>query len=232
MSNPRLLAAVAGACYLITHVTSVGAAVLYGGTGFDPDAPLAGRVPVLVGGLLEVVLAVAVVGTAVALYPLLRRHSPATAAGYLGLRTLEASVILVGVVALLPVVARPAVPTGPGLSVDAAWALRLVHDWTFLVGPGLIVPVHTVLLAVCLLRTRLVPRFIPILGIVGGPLVGAMNVAVLFGVTGVVAPAVLPVFAWEIGLASYLLVRGLRTPTSEPDADGVRAQGQAQKSSV
>ncbi len=210
----RSTARLAGVLYFLTHVTSVVAVFRYGGSAFDPNAALADRISVLTGGLLEIVLAVSVAGTGIALYPLIRRYSHGVAAGYLALRTLEASVILAGVVVLLPIVARPAVSTSPALGADTVASLRLIHDWTFLIGPGLVVPVHTVLLAWLLWRTRLVPRVIPALGLIGGPLVGAMNVAVMFGVTRVVAPAVIPVFAWEIGLASYLIVRGLRDRTA------------------
>ncbi len=212
MSSQRSTARLAGALYIVTHVTSVAAVVLYGGSAFDPHSALAGRGSVLLGGVLEIVLAMAVVGTAVALYPLLRPHSPGFAAGYLGLRTLEASVILTGVVVLLPLVARPATTAASALTGDVEVGLRLVHDWTFLVGPGLVVPVHTVLLAWLLLRAGLVPRFIPVLGLIGGPLVGAMNLAVLAGVTHVVPALVVPVFAWEVTLAVCLIVRGLRAP--------------------
>ena len=212
MTSPRTTARIAGALYFVTHVTSVVAVILYGGSGFDPQAPLAERTPVLIGALLEIVLAVGVVGTGIALLPLLRRHSLGVASGYLALRTLEASVILVGVVVLLPVVARPSESTAPGLSPDATLSLRLIHDWTFLVGPGLIVPFHTVLLAWLLWHKGLVPRFIPVLGLVGGPLVGVMNLALMFGVTRPIAITAVPVFAWEVSLAAYLIVRGIRQP--------------------
>lgn len=223
MTAPRRIAVVAGLLYYVTHVTSVAAAVLYGGSNFDPTAPLAGRTPVLIGAALELILAMAVVGTAAALYPLIRHHSPAVAASYLGLRTLEASAILAGVVALLPVVATPSLASSPQLSPDVVVGLRLVHDWTFLIGPGLIVPVHTATLAWLLWRTRLVPRVIPALGLVGGPLVGVMNLVVFFGIGGVFAPAVIPVFAWEVTLAGYLILRGLRHPDqirSHPHSTG------------
>ncbi len=214
MLRSHTTARVAGGLYYLTHVTSVVAVFLYGGSGFDPNAAVAGRTSVLAGGLLEIVLALSVVGTATALYPLVRRYSAGVAAGYLALRTLEASVILLGVSVMLPVVARPALTTAPALSSEVSAGLHLVHDWTFLIGPGLVVPVHTVLLAWLLWRERLVPRVIAGLGLIGGPLVGAMNVAVMFGLTRVVAPAVVPVFAWEIGLAGYLILRGLRERTA------------------
>ena len=90
MTKSRSTARIAGLMYLITHVTSVAAVVLYGGAPTDPTGALAGRTSVLTGGLLEVVLAAAVVGTSVALYPMLRDHGPGLAVAYIALRTLEA----------------------------------------------------------------------------------------------------------------------------------------------
>jgi hypothetical protein len=209
MTDPRRLARLAGLLYLVTWVTSVAAVPLYGGSAFDPGAELAGRTSVLTASVLEVALAVAVVGTSLALFPLLRPHGEGAAVGYVALRTLEAGVILVGVVAILPAVARPATTAAPGLAPDVVSGLHLVHDWTFLVGPGLVNPVNAAVLATLLLRTRLVPRFIPVLGLVGAALVGGLNLAVLFGLTGVLPVLVVPLFAWEICLAGYLVLRGL-----------------------
>jgi hypothetical protein len=209
MPASRRLALGAAALYLVTWVTSVGAVPLYGGSAFDAGAALAGRQSVLTAGLLEVVLALAVVGTALTLHPLLRPHGAGAALGYAALRTLEATVILVGVVAILPAVARPATTASPALDPGVVAALHLVHDWTFLVGPGLVNPVNAVVLAVLLLRRRLVPRFVPLLGIVGAVLVAAMNVAVMFGVTSPQPVLAVPLFAWEICLAAVLALRGI-----------------------
>ena len=213
MFSSRTTARIAGALYFVTHVTSVGAVILYGASAYDSQSPLAGRSSVLIGALLEIVLAVGVVGTGIALLPLLRRYSSGVAAGYLALRTLEASVILTGVVVLLPVVAQPSLSTSPGLGSDAILSLRLIHDWTFLVGPGLIVPFHTVLLAWLLWRKALVPGFIPVLGFIGGPIVGVMNLALMFGVSRPIAITAVPAFAWEVSLAAYLILRGIRQPS-------------------
>lgn len=215
MSSTRSVARVAGVMYFVTHVTSVLAVILYGGSAADPDAPLAGRTSVLWGGLLEVVLAAAVVGTAVALYPLVRRHAPGLAVAYVALRTLEASVILTGVVILLPAVAGPSSALAPGLSPDVVAALQLVHDWTFLVGPGLVAPINTVVIAWLLLRHGLVLRAIPILGLVGAPLVAAANLGVMFGLNQPQAWAAIPIFLWEISLALHLLIRGIRSPEAQ-----------------
>lgn len=210
MSTSRRLARSAGALYLLTWVTSVAALPLYGGSALGTEAAFAARGSVLVAALLEVVLAVGVVGTSLALYPLLRPHGRGSALGYVALRTLEAAVILVGVVAILPAVARPATTAAPGLEPAVVAGLHLVHDWTFVVGPGLLNPVNAAVLAALLLRRRLVAPFIPILGLVGAALVGAMNVTVLFGLTQPVPALAVPLFAWEICLAGHLVLRGLR----------------------
>lgn len=212
MTNPRTQARVAGLLYVVTWATSLAAVPLYGGSAFDASAPLTGRTSVLVAALLEVVLAVAVVGTSVVLYPLLRPHGPGSAIGYVALRLLEASVILVGVVAILPAVARPATGAGPGLDPGVVSGLHLMHDWTFLVGPGLINPVNAVVLAALLLRRGLVPRFIPVLGIVGATLVGLMNLVVMFGLATPQPLLAVPLFAWEVCLAAQLILRGVRSP--------------------
>ena len=201
MFTTRQAGITAGILYLVTHVTSVTArAVLFAG-------PLAGDTfdPMLVrlGVLLEVMLALAVVGTSIALYPIVQRASEGLALGYVALRTLEAGVILTGAVAMLTFASFPSEP-----------ALLELYDWTFVVGPGLVCPANTLVLAVLLYRSRLVPRFIPVLGLIGAPLVFAINAAKVFGVFGAIESwagiGVVPIFAWEVSLAVYLIIRGVR----------------------
>ena len=219
MTSIRKTAVIAGVLYFITHVTSIAALVLYGTvlnhadyiTGSGPDTP------VLLGAFLEVLLALAVVGTAVTLFPVVKRHNEGVALGYVGLRTVEAGVIAVGVVPLLAIVTlRQNLTDGAG-AITVGRALVAFHNWTFLVGPDLVLGTNTVLLAYLLYRSGLVPRFIPVLGLVGGPLVFAGGAAQLFGLfpqfsVGAAVTAV-PVFAWEICLAVYLIVRGFRPTT-------------------
>ncbi|MFN8127534.1 MAG: DUF4386 domain-containing protein [Candidatus Nanopelagicales bacterium] len=207
MTTDRRLAVTAALLYLVTWITSVAALPLYA---------QGGRTQVLGGGLLEVILAAAVVGTSVALYPLLRQHGSAGAIGYVALRVLEAGVILIGVTAILTTVAQPASTASPAFAATSGF--QLLHDWTFLVGPGLINPINATVLAVLLLRCRLVPRFIPLLGIVGAVLVGGMNLAVMFGLMSAQPVLALPLFAWEICLATTLALRGIASTTSTPVA--------------
>jgi len=226
MTPDRRTAALAGAFYLVTHVTSVAAVILYGGM-VDDDAWLAGTgatAPQLVGALLDIVLAVAVVGTALALLPLLRSHARIGGPAYLTLRALEAAVILVGAASVVALVGL----RDAGLADGAAGvALRELYSATFLVGAGLVVGVHTVVLAVVLWRLRAVPRWIPALGVVGAILVTASNLTVMVGLQGEITTArslaAVPIFLWEISLAATLIVRGLRLPATSAAASSPRA---------
>jgi len=216
----RKFAIAAGVCYLITHVTSVGAQFLYDPinkasyiTGAGPDTP------VLVGAFFEVILALAIVGTAVALFPIAKRQNEGIALGYVGLRTLEAGIIAVGVLPLLAIVTlrqtlAGTTSTDPTTLVTIGNALVSFHNWTFLIGPGLVCGTNTVLMAYLMYKSRLVPRFIPVLGLVGGPLVFAYNTAKMFGLSDQIpswaAIGVIPIFAWEVSLAIYLIVKGFK----------------------
>ncbi len=236
-ATPRRLAIAAGVLYLITHVTSVPAAFLYGPVLNNPDY-IVGPGPdtrVLWGGFLEVVCALAIVGTAVALFPVVRRYSEGVALGYVGLRTLEAGIIAVGVVPLLAVVTlrqqlAGAAGTDTATLVTLGNALVAAHNWTRVLGPGLVCGTNTVLLASLLYRSGLVPRFIPVLGLVGGPLVFAYNTARMFGVSeqilAWVAIGVVPIFAWEVSLALRLIAKGFKATTIAAEPAGTEPRGQ------
>jgi hypothetical protein len=228
------LAIATGVLFFITHVTSVVAIVLYQPVLSHPGYVLgngAANSRILVGGILEVILAAAVVGTAVALYPVVSRHNRALALGYVGLRTLEAGIIVTGIVSLLAVVSLQhdvAGTAGNAAALTAvAKALVAVHNWTFIVGPGLVCGLNTAVMAYALYRSKLVARFIPVLGLIGGPLVFAANVAGMFGVPrhdlGV---CVVPVFAWEVSLAAFLILKGFWLTAVTPSVPSDERQPQ------
>jgi hypothetical protein len=221
METTRKLAIAAGVCYLITHVTSVAAPFLYGPILSHTDYVLGSgsATRVVVGAFLEIILAMGIIGTAVALFPVVKRWGEGVALGYVGLRTLEAAIIAVGVLPLLVVVTlreqlAGAAGTDTAALVALGQSLVAVHTWTFILGPGLVCGVNTVLMASLMFRSRLVPRFIPVLGLVGGPLVFAYNAAVLFGLSAHIpawaAILVIPIFTWEVSLALWLIIKGFR----------------------
>jgi hypothetical protein len=218
MSSTRRSAAVAGVFFLVAAVSAVVAKLLWqpvlGNTQYVLGPGADGRV--LLGGLFEFVLAVSVIGTGVTLYPVVRRQNHSVALGYVCGRLLEAATIAVGLAAVLAVgtLRQGAARPDDGALVVAQQALVAVHDWMFLLGPGLIIGINSLLLAYLMFRSRLVPRWIAVLGLVGGPLVLVSSTAVLFGVydqvSAVAGLGALPVTAWEMSLAAYLVVKGFR----------------------
>lgn len=211
MSPDRRTAVAAGSLFLLTEAAAIAGAVLYSPLLGAADGRLAqgADTRALLGVLCEVVLVVAVAGTGAALFPVLRRHGEGLALGYAFGRLLEAAVIALGIVAVLALVT---LRRDAGAAAGADVALAAVHDWTFLLGPNIALGLNTVLLAYLVYRARLVPRFIAVLGLVGGPLICASAVAVMFGAYAQLSvagsAAALPVFAWELGLAGWLIVRG------------------------
>jgi hypothetical protein len=209
--SPRRLAIVAGVCFLITHVTSIAAPALNGLATSSAVSSVGSDSQVIVAAILEVILAIANIGTAVALYPVVRRWSDGGALAYVGLRTLEAAVIAVGVLPLLTLVTLRQAGAADTAVADA---LVVIHKWTLLVGPGLVCATNTVVMASLLFASRLVPRFIPVLGLVGGPLIFVFTLVRMFNgfdsLPPVAAIAVLPIFVWEVSLALWLITRGFR----------------------
>jgi hypothetical protein len=223
MDSSRRTALVTGALFIITFVTAIPAALLLYppvlddanyvvGAGADTDVAL--------GALLEVLLIIANVGTAVALFPILKRQNEGLALGYVSARLVECTFIAIGIVSLLAVVTLRqdfAGATGgdPGSFVTAGRSLVAVHDWTFLLGPGFIVGVgNGLILGWLMYRSGLVPRGMALLGLIAGPLVIASGIGVLFGVIepGSAAQniAAAPEFVWELSLGIYLMVKGFK----------------------
>ena len=230
MSSTRRTAVVAGVFFVVAAVAAIAAKVLWQPVLSDPEYVLgAGADPrVLIGGLMEFLTAAAVAGTAVALYPVVRRQNAGIALAYVAGRLLEAVTILVGVASVLAVVAlrqdhADAAGTDGGALVAVQEALVALHDAMFLLGPGLIIGINSLLLAWLMYRSGLVPRWIAVIGLVGGPLVLLSSTAVLFGlyeqVSAFAGLGAFPVFVWEMSLAGYLIVKGFRSSPLLAPAD-------------
>ena len=226
MSSLRKTALAAGALYLITFVTSIPARVLFGPVRNDPNYILgsgAADTQVLFAGLLDVLLAFSCIGTAVALYPVVKRQNQGIALGFVGSRTLEAAIIMIGAVALLSVVTMRQAGAGAD-ALGTSHALVAMYNWTFLFGPGFMAVVNAFLLGSLMYRSGLVPRIIPLVGLIGAPLLFASDLAVLFGLwTQMSLPAgiaTVPIALWEVSLGVYLVAKGFRPSliTAEMDA--------------
>lgn len=213
MDATRKTALVAGVLYLLTFV-SIPTLALYAPVrdpnyilGPGPDGP------VVVGGILEMIVALACIGTAVALYPVVKKQNEGVALGFVGARVLEAGTIVVCVVSLLSVVTLRKTGAGEDGLVTAQ-ALIAFHDWIFLLGQGTIPAANALLLGSLLYRSRLVPRVLPLLGFIGAPLLVASVTATLFDLlapqSAISALFAIPVAVWEFSLGIYLVVKGFR----------------------
>jgi hypothetical protein len=223
MTPTRRAAIVIGALFLLTEVGAIVGRLLYAPVLNTPGYVLGtGRdASVVVGVLFETVLVVAVVGTAVVLYPVVKRNYPTLALAYVAARLLEAAIIVVGILSLLTVLMLRAQPPGvdAGTLEGIAAGLLALQDGTLLFGPGFALGIGSILLAALMFTSRLVPRPIAILGLVGGTVITLSTVLVLLGLYGqfsVVGLLVaLPVFAWEVSLALWLLVTGFNKDAIE-----------------
>jgi hypothetical protein len=213
MNSLRKTALVAGVLYLLTFV-SIPTLTLYGPV-HDPNYIIgrSSNTAVLVGGVLEVIVALAGIGTAVVLYPVVKRQNEAVALGFVSTRVLEAATIFVGVASLLAVVTLRQAGAGPDALVTGQ-ALVALYDRMFLLGQSFIPALNALLLGSLLYRSRLVPRVLPVVGFVGAALLLASDVAVLFGlwdrVSALSAIAALPIALWEFSLGVYLVVKGFK----------------------
>ena len=221
MDSLRKTALVAGIFYLITFI-SIPTLALYGPIKNHQDWILGagGHTAVLVGGFLEVIVALAGIGTAVTLYPVVKRQNEGTALGFVAARVLEGSMIFAGVVSLLSLVTlrqHLGAATGADTAalVTTAASHAAVYNWTFLLGQSLMPGINALLLGSLMYRSRLVPRIIPVIGLIGAPLLIIAVFATLLG--GSMPPpswtglAAVPVAAWEFSLGVWLVVKGFKS---------------------
>jgi hypothetical protein len=216
----RRTAVIAGALYVLTFVSSIPAEFVLAPVLDDPDYVLGAGADtqVVVGNLLQLVNALACIGTAVVLYPVVKRQSRTLALGFVTSRVLEASILVTGIISILAVVTLRQDVAGtadadPEALRTVAAALVAVRDWTALFGPGLAIA-NALLLGTLMYRSRLVPRVIPLMGLVGAPLLLVANTLTVFGLNeqfSLLSLVALPgIFFWELSLGVYLVVKGFR----------------------
>jgi hypothetical protein len=213
MTFLRKTSLVAGAFYLLTFI-SIPTLALYASVrganyivGPGPDSS------VLIGAILEMIVALAGIGTAVTLFPVVKRQNEGVALGFVGARVLEAATIYVGIASLLSVVTLRQAGAGAA-AIVAGQALAAQYYWTFLFGQSFIPAINALLLGSLLYQSRMVPRALPLLGFIGAVLLIAAWAATLLGLIGQVSPtsalAAIPIALWEFSLGIYLVVKGFK----------------------
>jgi hypothetical protein len=228
-------ARVFGVLFLITFITSIPALWLYQPVLDDPVGYIASAgvdSRILFGVFLELLLIVANIGTAVVIFPIVKRQSEELALAYVTARIFECTFILVGIVAVLGIVTLQQEVAGAAEG-SVAYTLAAIKDWTFLLGPGWVVGWgNGLLLGYLMYSSELVPRKLALLGLVGGPLIILSGTLVLFGVADAGGPlqgiATVPEFIWELSLGIYCTVKGFRPSSPILRADTREARAAAQ----
>ena len=224
----RRTATIVGWLFVITYITSIASKIgfyppLFDGnyiTGPGQDTR------VLWGAFSEAILIIANIGTATAMYTVIKRRYPNLAISFVAARIMESVFIGVGILCVLTVVtlrqdyAGSDSPTGLAEVGDGFLAMQ---EWTFNLGPAFVVGVgNGLILGFIMYRTGLVPRRLAMFGLVGGPLIIATGSAAILGLIerggAVQSLSAAPEFIWELGLGIYFIVKGFKTPnTNTPD---------------
>ena len=223
MAEDQKIARIFGVLFIITFITSIAALALFQSVLDDPAAYIAGGGKdnqIYLGAFLEFLLVLANVGTAVVLYPIAKRQNELLAIGFVAARIIECVFIAAGIIFVLGVVSlRHDSPD----AADLAVSLAALKDWTFLFGPGIVVPFgNGLILGYLMYHSGLVPRRMAWLGMIGGPLLLIGNLGVLFDLwdqTGPVSLLVIPEFIWEAFLGIYCAIWGFRrdSPICPPE---------------
>ncbi len=225
MAEEQRDARIFGVLFIITFITSIGALALFQPVLDDPAGYIAGGGKdnqIYLGSFLEFLLVLANVGTAVVLYPIARRQNEALAIGYVAARIIECVFIAVGIIFVLGLVTMRLDGSGAD---DIAASLKDLKDWTFLLGPGLIVPFgNGLILGFLMYRSGLVPRRMAWLGLIGGPILFFSNLGVMFDwwEMSTVMILVLPEAIWELFLGFYCAIFGFKrdSPIVRPNWRG------------
>src|ERR1700733_9909321 len=183
-----------------------------------------GDLRVELGALFEVITLIAGIGTAVALYPVLKRQSEGLALGYVAVRVVESALIAVGIVSLLAVVTlrqdlAGAAGTDNASLILSGRSLVAVHDATFLLGPAFCAAIgNGLILGYLMFRSELVPRRFALFGMAAGSVALVTAILVLFGAhdqtSGPSFILTLPEAVWELSLGIYLIAKGFRPEAS------------------
>jgi len=219
VNSTRKTALVAGVFYLITFV-SIPTLGLYSSVkGKDFIISSGADTGALWGCFLEVVVGLAGIGTAVTLFPVVRRQNEGMALGFVASRTLEAAMIFTGVVSLLSLLTlRQDLGTATGANAASLITTGASHvatyNWAFTLGQSLMPGVNALLLGTLMYRSGLVPRVLPVMGLIGAPLHITAVILTMFGVIdrvgSVALIAALPIAVWEFSLGVYLVVKGFK----------------------
>ena len=202
----RKTSLVAGILYLVTFIAGIPSVFLIGPVLNNPNYIISAGadLQVISGISLDLVNALACIGTAVALFWVVKRQNESFALGFVTTRLVEGTTVIIGVVCILALVTlrqTVGVGTDSAALVAVGQGLVAVRNWTFTIGPSMMPPLNALLLGTLMYRSRLVPRIIPAAGLIGFPLQLSAAILTIFGINYTIwqGIAVAPIFFWELG---------------------------------
>lgn len=219
-SSARKSAMIAGVLFILADVTAILGLILYGPILDSPNYLVSGAAnsnQVILGAVMELILACSIVGISITLFPYLRKFNEGMALGYVCFRLFEAVIIAVGIVSVLSLLTLSHAFVKAGAPASSYYQtlgsiLIATHNWTFLLGPNFMLGINTMMCGYLLYRSKLAPRFIAVMGLVGATLILIAALLEMFGIilqlTTWAAVLALPVFAYELTLAIWLIVKG------------------------
>jgi hypothetical protein len=220
VSAHRRISLAFGVLYLITFITSIPALALFQPVLDDPRGYIASAGAddrIYFGALLELILIIANIATALVVFPILKRQNEILSLGYVAARIMECVFIAVGILAVLAIVTLRHDAGADAASLGGlAESLAAIKDWTFLLGPGVTVGIgNGLILGYLMYRSGLMPPGLAMLGLIGGPLVILSGIGVLFDLYDAGSPvqgiATLPEIIWELSLCFYPIFKGFKT---------------------
>ena len=223
VGSHRANAILTGIFYIIATSTAILALPFYEPVLFQADYLTMGAgqaQSVVFGALCELFVVCSAAGTAIMLFPYVRRYNESLGLAYLCFRWTEAILILVGLVSVLAMVTlsqsySSAVSPDTAAYQVSGSTLKAIHDWTFILGPNFMLGINTFIYSTVFYRTNLIPKKIAVFGIVGAVLIFIAALLEMFGVIQQIsiegALLAFPIFLYEMILAGRLIVKGFNT---------------------
>lgn len=220
MNSNKKAARLVGILFILAAVTAVIGLLLYDPILNEADYLTAGAEhsrQVVLGAVLELILVVSAVGTATTMYPILKKYDGTIALWHVCFRFLEAVLIIIGIISVLALLTLSQEYIAGGAQNSSVFeangtVLKAIHEWTFLLGPNFMLGINTMMYSFIFYKSKVVPRFIPIIGMTGAALVFTCSILVMFDVIEQVsvwgALLAMPVAANEMILAVWLIAKG------------------------
>jgi hypothetical protein len=230
MQDHKRTARIVGGLFIIATVLAiVGGSLLL---PLDESAYLteaaAAEGQMVLGALLELAMAISVVGIAVMFFPVLKTQDEGLGLGYVGARILEAALLGAAAISSL-VILTLGLDYGSGAQ-GLGDLMLVVRDWTYMLGSLVFLGVGGLVLYTLLYRSRLVPVWLSLWGLIAAALILGRGLVESFGVelTGVTQGVLAaPIAIQEMVLALWLIVKGFNSsrldvrPAEEPALTGV-----------